>query len=141
MGKEQTKEQRSTESDREEERISLEGNYLGYFWKTAFPSSSRDGGNREGLFGSWLEEVEGGETEGGGGGGVNECMGRLKLKTVRYSEYRRALLSPKGRGREEEERGEGGSEDKITEGKTPRKRKERKENTETQKVCGRYVRI
>lgn len=50
----------------EEEKISLEGNYLGYFWKTAFPSSSRDGGNREGLFGSWLEEVEGGETEGGG---------------------------------------------------------------------------
>lgn len=52
--------------EREEEKISLEGNYLGYFWKTAFPSSSRDGGNREGLFGSWLEEVEGGETEGGG---------------------------------------------------------------------------
>lgn len=49
-----------------EEKISLEGNYLGYFWKSAFPSSSRDGGNREGLFGIWLEEVEGGETEGGG---------------------------------------------------------------------------
>lgn len=61
------KEQRSARSERERRRkISLEGNYLGYFWKTAFPSSSRDGGNREGLFGSWLEE-EGGETEAGGG--------------------------------------------------------------------------
>lgn len=48
------------------EKISLEGNYLGYFWKSAFPSSSMDRGNREGLFGSWLEVVEGGETEGGG---------------------------------------------------------------------------
>lgn len=33
----------------------LEGNYLGYLWKSAFPSSSRNGGNREALFGSWLE--------------------------------------------------------------------------------------
>lgn len=46
---------------RGEKKISLEGNYLGYFWKTAFPSSSRDGGNREGLFGSWLQQ--GGETD------------------------------------------------------------------------------
>lgn len=67
MGKEEIKEQRSTKTKRREEKISLEGNYLGYFWKTAFPSSSGDGGNREGLFGSWLEEVEGGETGGGGG--------------------------------------------------------------------------
>lgn len=53
------KERRSTSNEREEKKIPLEGNYLGYFWKTAFPSSSRDGGNREGLFGSWL--VEGGK--------------------------------------------------------------------------------
>lgn len=59
-------EKRKKKSQRDEEKISLEGNYLGYFWKTAFPSSSGDGGNREGLFGSWLEEVEGGEAGGGG---------------------------------------------------------------------------
>lgn len=59
------KEQRSVKSNRGGKKISLEGNYLGYFWKTAFPSSSRDGGNREGLFGSWLNEVEGEEAEGG----------------------------------------------------------------------------
>lgn len=59
-------EKRKKKSQRDEEKISLEGNYLGYFWKTAFPSSSGDGGNREGLFRSWLEEVEGGEAGGGG---------------------------------------------------------------------------
>lgn len=38
--------------EKREEKKALEGNYLGYFWKSAFPSSSRNEGNREALFGS-----------------------------------------------------------------------------------------
>lgn len=41
--------------EKREEKKALEGNYLGYFWKSAFPSSSRNEGNREALFGSQLE--------------------------------------------------------------------------------------
>lgn len=53
---------RGVKKGKKEEKISLEGNYLGYFWTgAAFPSCSgedgEDGGVKEGLSDSWQRGV------------------------------------------------------------------------------------